>query len=59
MQNNIKDENIDLQRKFGESFLKMIKENLLNNDILSQFIPIIKEFLQSTKNKDEGKNYIS
>jgi len=33
----------------------MIKENLLDDDILSQFIPIIKEFLQSTTNKDGEK----
>ncbi|KAL6602392.1 ARM repeat-containing protein [Neocallimastix californiae] len=51
--NCIKDESINLQRKFGESFLEMIKENLLDDDILSQFIPIIKEFLQSTTNKDD------
>lgn len=51
---NIKDENTSLQKIFGESLLKIIKEKLLDETILGQFIPLIKEFLQSAKKKEDG-----
>ncbi|ORX42459.1 ARM repeat-containing protein [Piromyces finnis] len=50
---NIKDETTNIQKIFGESFLDIIKENLLEKQIIGQFIPLIKEFLQSTKKKDD------
>ncbi|ORX82025.1 ARM repeat-containing protein [Anaeromyces robustus] len=51
---DIKDENTNIQKIFGESFINIIRENLLDNDIIGQFIPLIKNFILSTAKKDEG-----